>query len=43
MKTTKKSNVFVKTIKKIANFFDRILITPISKLAYFIKEKWFYR
>lgn len=43
MKTTKKSNVFVKTIKKIANFFDRILITPISKLAYFIKDKFSFK
>lgn len=43
MKTTKKSNVFVKAIKKIANFFDRILITPISKLAYFIKDKFSFK
>lgn len=43
MKTTKKSNVFVKTIKKIANFFDRFLITPISKLAYFIKDKFSFK
>lgn len=43
MKTTKKSNVFVKTIKKIANFFDKILITPISKLAYFIKDKFSFK
>ncbi len=43
MKTTKKSNVFVKSIKKIANFFDRILITPISKLAYFIKDKFSFK
>lgn len=43
MKTTKKSNVFVKTIKKIASFFDRILITPISKLAYFIKDKFSFK
>lgn len=43
MKTTKKSNIFVKTIKKVANFFDRILITPISKLAYFIKDKFSFR
>ena len=43
MKTTKKSNIFVKTIKKIANFFDRILITPISKLAYFIKDKFSFK
>lgn len=43
MKTTKKSNVFVKAIKKIANFFDRILITPIGKLAYFIKDKFSFK
>ena len=43
MKTTKKSNVFVKSTKKIANFFDRILITPISKLAYFIKDKFSFK
>lgn len=43
MKTTKKSNIFVKIIKKIANFFDRILITPISKLAYFIKDKFSFK
>lgn len=43
MKTTKKNNVFVKAIKKIANFFDRILITPISKLAYFIKDKFSFK
>ena len=30
----KKSNVFVKLFKLIASFFDKILITPISKLLY---------
>ena len=30
----KKSNVFVKLFKIIASFFDKILITPISKLLY---------
>ena len=34
-----KDNFIVKTIKSICSFFDRILITPISKVAYAIKDK----
>ena len=38
-KNKTKENFIVKIIKSIASFFDKILITPISKVAYAIKDK----
>lgn len=35
----KRTNIFKKIIKSIINFFDKILITPISKFIYFILDK----
>lgn len=39
MKKTKNPNFIVRIIKAIVKFFDKIILTPISKLAYFIKDK----
>lgn len=39
MKNKKKTNIFVKIFKSIITFFDNILITPISKLAYYLRDK----
>lgn len=35
----KKTNVLVKIFKSIIDFFDKIIIVPISRLAYYIKNK----
>ncbi len=40
MKDNKKDNILVTVFKAIIGFFDKILITPISKIAYFIKDKF---
>ena len=42
-KNKTKENFIVKIIKSIASFFDKILITPISKVAYAIKDKISFR
>lgn len=34
-----KTNIFVRTFKAIIKFFDKIIITPFSKLAYTITDK----
>ena len=36
----KKTNVLVKIFKSIIDFFDKIIIVPISRLAYYIKNKF---
>lgn len=40
MTSPKKPNVIIRIFKSIINFFDKFLITPISKVAYFIKDKF---
>ena len=40
MKQEKKHNLSVRIIKNIYSFFDKILITPISKVVYLIREKF---
>jgi len=34
-----KTNIFVRTFKAIIEFFDKFIITPLSKLAYIITDK----
>ena len=34
-----KTNIFARAFKAIIKFFDKIIITPFSKLAYMITDK----
>ena len=43
MKKTEKNNIIVKFFKGIYKFFDKIIITPFSKLAYLIKDKFSFK
>lgn len=43
MKKKEKNNVFIKILNKIVKFFDKIIITPFSKVAYFIKDKFTFK
>ena len=40
MKQEKKNNSLIKFLKSIYSFFDKVLITPISKVVYLIREKF---
>lgn len=39
MKNPKKPNIIIRIIKGIGRFFDKILITPISRFVYFLKDR----
>ena len=43
MKQKKKTNSFKRFFKGIFTIFDKILITPISRVAYFIKDKFSFK
>lgn len=43
MKKKEKNNVFIKILNKIVKFFDKIIITPFSKVAYFIKDRFTFK
>lgn len=43
MKKKEKNNIFISVLNKIVKFFDKIIITPFSKLAYFIKDKFTFK
>lgn len=40
MKQEQKPNILIRILKSIYSFFDALLITPISKLVYVIKERF---
>ena len=43
MKKTEKTNFIKKIFGGIYKFFDKIILTPISKVAYFIKDKFTFK
>lgn len=43
MKKKQKNNIILNIIRKVIKFVDNFIITPISKVAYFIKDKFTFK